>query len=912
MVKSTTVFNLLRVKESEWAGFINMVGHSFFNALALAFSFTAINVMLIEFHGIEQLPWIYLFGAAFILIGGKIYSKLEAKTSATHLFAGVLVFCILWALMARNVAHLGEMISLVALLYGLYLLIYQLSNLEFWGVASLLYDVRQSKRLFGMLSTGESVAKISGYLLSPLIVSALSLADLFYFAAGAYFISLLFLIRISKIHKKDFHLSHSTPHNLKAKNTISFAKKLRSILPSLKDPFLKYAGLFALFSTLVFYLIHYSFLSRVELQYKDADQLALFFGFFFSAAKFLNLIIKGFFYSRMFKVLKIGQILLILPFILGIMSILGLAGPFLYEDSLIFYLYIFALIMMVEEIFRTSIYLPSFFILFQPLRKEKRLEGHTLAKGFMEPLGMAAAGILMLLLIWQGYFQLSVILVLLAGSIAIWIFIGHRLSVKYNELVRFLLKNRLLKSESVEFSIENLEELNNSNLSVNDPAAVIYHLKLLGDEVQQDTRLEQITNLLNDPNPIILLEALELAEKYPDLSLLPPIKKLMDSNHQEVSKRSIFLYCREKQAESLDDLKDKIESSSGAKREFFIAAILKYCGIYAASIYGSEILNLLKSTQIEDRKAVARIVFMINRSDYYHPLAVLLEDPSIEVRREAIKAVSGVLNLRLLPKLISIVVSDHLFRHSAIAIESFGESAIPFLKEELEKNHRLRIKVRILQLVGRIHSSASTDLLRKYLFHPNFDLRTKAINGLFHLNYISHDQSEQQKIDELLKFEYQIYAQLQKTKDAIEGSNETGLQQSLSTEITTLKHRLLKIMGLLYGNKIIQLVHDNLLTGDFNHTTNAIELLENNMRPRHSRMLTPILDGSHPISQSGDQHHIDPFVSGKFSMGVSEWLLAFLVRNSRINGQKIENKVRSLLKNIQSDVIDEELNLLKI
>jgi hypothetical protein len=33
--------------------------------------------------------------------------------------------------------------------------LYLLNNLEFWGIASLLFDVRQSKRLFGLISAGD-------------------------------------------------------------------------------------------------------------------------------------------------------------------------------------------------------------------------------------------------------------------------------------------------------------------------------------------------------------------------------------------------------------------------------------------------------------------------------------------------------------------------------------------------------------------------------------------------------------------------------------------------------------------------------------------------------------------------------------------------------------------------------------
>jgi hypothetical protein len=46
----------------------------------------------------------------------------------------------------------------------LYYLVYQLSSLELWGVTALLFDVRQGKRLFGVISAGDIPAKMLGYL----------------------------------------------------------------------------------------------------------------------------------------------------------------------------------------------------------------------------------------------------------------------------------------------------------------------------------------------------------------------------------------------------------------------------------------------------------------------------------------------------------------------------------------------------------------------------------------------------------------------------------------------------------------------------------------------------------------------------------------------------------------------------
>ncbi len=50
-----------------------------------------------------------------------------------------------------------------------YRIIYLLTNLEFWGVSAVVFDTRQSKRLFGVISSGDMPAKALGAILAALV-----------------------------------------------------------------------------------------------------------------------------------------------------------------------------------------------------------------------------------------------------------------------------------------------------------------------------------------------------------------------------------------------------------------------------------------------------------------------------------------------------------------------------------------------------------------------------------------------------------------------------------------------------------------------------------------------------------------------------------------------------------------------
>ena len=85
--------------------------------------------------------------------------------------------------------RLGLALSDAAWLIFLLLVWYRalsiLTDLEYWAVAARLYDVRQAKRLFGLVGSGEVVARIAGSFAVPLLVRAFGVANLSLLSAVA-------------------------------------------------------------------------------------------------------------------------------------------------------------------------------------------------------------------------------------------------------------------------------------------------------------------------------------------------------------------------------------------------------------------------------------------------------------------------------------------------------------------------------------------------------------------------------------------------------------------------------------------------------------------------------------------------------------------------------------------------------
>lgn len=96
-----------------------------------------------------------------------------------------------------------------------YYAIYLLNNLEFWGVAALTFDIRQSKRLFGIIGAGDIPAKLIGYSVVPILLHYVSTENALY-VSSFFILSSFFVCRnLDKAGKLDIEVKHVHHNKIK-------------------------------------------------------------------------------------------------------------------------------------------------------------------------------------------------------------------------------------------------------------------------------------------------------------------------------------------------------------------------------------------------------------------------------------------------------------------------------------------------------------------------------------------------------------------------------------------------------------------------------------------------------------------------------------------------------------------------
>src|SRR6266705_774131 len=151
MNPSRLILKTLNVHREEWWLVEKLFIMQFFQGAGIAFFFTASFSYFLHRFSITQLPYVLIASSFLLWATAYVYHKLEHRLVLSKL-AMVVTLLMATSIMLFRIGT--EFISadwFYYLLLAWFNVLYLLNNLVFWGLASQFYDVRQSKRLFGVI-----------------------------------------------------------------------------------------------------------------------------------------------------------------------------------------------------------------------------------------------------------------------------------------------------------------------------------------------------------------------------------------------------------------------------------------------------------------------------------------------------------------------------------------------------------------------------------------------------------------------------------------------------------------------------------------------------------------------------------------------------------------------------------------
>ncbi len=370
------ILSILNIRQSESKYVFDLLPVQFFIGIATSFINIIAFAYFIHEYSITQLPYGYLTVAVCLILVNIFYQKLEHKFPPLILLKHIITFsAIIIVLLWAGLRFVNEH-AFTFLLFVWSIIFYMIAGYAFWGLVSLLFNVRESKRVFSIVGSGDIPAKLIGYLSASLLMPLIGTNNLIWLAVVSLIVGLFLLNRV--IHKRNWErvVDHSHVHDhhidtsLKEKNRFTFF---------FDNPLIFTISLLSLISYNVFNLIDFTFLSQVKLKYESVQSLAAFVAVLLGLGRLIALVMKLILTSRAIERLGIITCLFITPVVLFTFCLVFLVGINHREQ----YVYVFGLMALLTEVLRSVIQEPVFFILFQPLKESLRLKGHIISKGYM-------------------------------------------------------------------------------------------------------------------------------------------------------------------------------------------------------------------------------------------------------------------------------------------------------------------------------------------------------------------------------------------------------------------------------------------------------------------------------------------------------------------------------------------------
>ncbi|HMI77967.1 MAG TPA: hypothetical protein VK484_04200, partial [Ferruginibacter sp.] len=393
------VLKFLKIRRGE-AGLVkDLFAMEFFQGAGIAFFFTVAFTLFLKKFPITELPKVFIISAFLLWLTGIFYTQLEHKLKVRSLGIFVTLFMAFNILLFRIGYEVTGGSWFLYIMLAWFNVLYLMNSLQFWGMASLLFDVRQSKRLFAIISAGDIPAKFFGYTVASLVVVYTGTSNLLFAGFACMCLSIPFVLRITG--KGAFEkISHHPVHHA----TPATVKKIDALINNFtKNKLIVGLAILSFLAAACLYIINYAFYAEVKEKYHDDVGLATFIGLFLAASRLIALLLKMVFTSRLINKLGAKHLLLITPVLLCILvSILLFSTHGLQNERLVFFM--FGVISIATDVFRSSIHSPVFLTLMQPLPTQQRLRAHTIVKGIMDPFAFLVTGIMLLLLIrFYGY-----------------------------------------------------------------------------------------------------------------------------------------------------------------------------------------------------------------------------------------------------------------------------------------------------------------------------------------------------------------------------------------------------------------------------------------------------------------------------------------------------------------------------
>lgn len=807
--------------------------------LGIAFNFVETSVFplfLSEFSS-GTLPYLYIINGVVATLLTWIYLQLGRWLSFPRQLQVNLAFLLLLIFAYWLALSGGGGRSVIFLLPVLFQLVVNLGQLAFWTLTSRLLNLRQSKRLLGIIGSGLWVAIVLTGFLIPSIVRVIGSANLLLIACGGMAAGWLMLTYIVRRYRQELVVTEGP---------VSAATGQAAPRSLYRSPYVLLMFALTITTWLAFFFVDNIFFNRVSAQYPTEVELSAFLGLYLAGLGLFTLFNNTFLAGPIISRYGVRAGLLVLPLSLLIVTgAFSLVGTFWGIVPLLFWL---ATINRVLDLaFMFSVDQSAQTILYQPLPASERTRVQTIDNGIIRMSAIALAGVLLLLLNQVLQFDVVQLAYVLLMIVVLWLVGVFYLAVLYPRVLAQALARRQLSGVTLTLDDRQTAEVLKDTLRNPNPGPALYALRLLADNAPE-TLPEYLPALLRHPSAAVRreslrrIEELKLAETRHDL--LTVVRGDDDAATRGAAIRALAAV-----GGDTADVVPYLSSNDPVERHGALVGLLRYSDDGAQTPAVAMLTELGSSSAASDRRAAAEIVREWADPAGCSILSPLLVDSDDSVRIAALAAVGPAGCAALWPAAIACLPEPALRPRAAAELVAGGESALPAIGEALERsNIPTAVIISLLRSCGRISGERAGGLLLNYLDHPNDAIRSEALQALVHAGYQAADPSAIENVRLAITDEVSHAAWLLAGLRDIQAEPQLAyLRQVLAAAADQARRRIFWLLSFSHDQQTMHQVARSLLpagAGQFSETRRsyALEMLDVTLRGELKTQVMPLAE----------------------------------------------------------------------
>jgi hypothetical protein len=815
MTRSDRLRSFLNLESGEGRTASLMIAHAFAMGASTVFFETAASALFLARFGAGSLPYVYLAAAAVNTVTGAAYTAVQPRLRFRSLMVGTVGVLLVSVAGVRAGLALTDAAWLTFFLLVWYRVLSILTDLEYWAVAARLYDLRQAKRLFGLIGSGEVVARIAGSFFVPLALRFVGVKDLFVLSGVALAACLLLLLAVLPGGAEETPAASGRGRGL-AGETGALAR----IGGLLRDPYVRLVLALAFLGVLGKYFVDFAFLGQMRSRYADTKSLASFFAVFSGTSQVLSLLTRVLLSSRVLERYGVRVGLLVLPgFHVACTTLVVAAGL---ADSA--GMAVFWLVVANQGIYKTlkhPIDNPSFKVLYQPLKKEIRLSAQIAVETLVTPVTIGIAGVLMLASnALAGANPVPFAVLMLAGFGA-WAVVAVRAGRAYVPALVKALAGRF--ADHTAFSANDAASLAvlRQTLVSQRPADVLFALDLV-ERAEPESLDRTLADLLAHPQPEVRRSVLLRIERQRRRSLARAVAAHLASETVPSALAAAHRCLASIDPSSAGRVREGLGHADAEVRRGALVGLLEAGDPEARIVLASTAASALD----RDRAEAARVIGEAGVAALAPVLESLLADSSFAVRRAALTAAGRLREPSLWTAVARDLDDDRLCRSAAPVLASVGPKGVAELQAGFGRAAHRRNRVRIARALGRSRDPGASRFLFDQIGYPDTRVRQEILSALWVLGFTA-TEGQAAAIEERIRREAaDAAAALGSVRDLSDDADLSLLRDAFLVEVDQARERALLLLGLVHDRATVDRARDNLRHPTRERRAYAVEILD--------------------------------------------------------------------------------------